>query len=68
MMWGRYRVSLVWLLAFGVVAYAALEIQFALTHGGETLPSVVMGLAAVVVTLLLGGILGPAAGAAAAGS
>ena len=41
-----------------LVAYAALEIQFALTQGGETLPQVVMGLAAVVVTLLLGGILG----------
>ena len=56
--WGRYRVSLVWLLAFGVAAYAALEIQFALTHEGETLSAVVMSLAAVVVTILLSGLLG----------
>ena len=58
LMWGRYRVSLVWLLAFGVAAYAALEIQFALTHEGETLSAVVMSLAAVVVTILLSGLLG----------
>ena len=58
LMWGRYRVSLVWLLAFGVTAYAALEIQFALTHEGETLSAVVMSLAAVVVTILLSGLLG----------
>lgn len=55
---GRYRVSLAWLLAFGVVAYAALEIQFALTHAGESVSAVVTGLAAVVVTLLLSGLLG----------
>ncbi len=55
---GRYWVSMLWLLAFGVAAYAALEIQFALTHGGETLSTVVMGLAAVVVTILLSGLLG----------
>ena len=58
LMWGRYRVSLLWLLAFGVAAYAALEIQFALTHEGESLSTVVMGLAAVIVTLLLSGIVG----------
>ena len=55
---GRYRVSLVWLLAFGVAAYAALEIQFALTHAGESVSAVVTGLAAVVVTILLSGLLG----------
>ena len=37
---------------------AALEIQFALTHEGETLSAVVMSLAAVVVTILLSGLLG----------
>jgi len=55
---GRYKLSMLWPLAIGVLAYAGLEFQYAYTQGGESLSTVTTGLAAVVVTILLSSLLG----------
>jgi hypothetical protein len=55
---GLRKLSAQWLLVIGLFAYALLEYQFGGTQTLAGLPTVIIGLSAVVVTILLSSLLG----------